>query len=195
MLQVCWPCLSQEPSTLVPFLSGCCTSPNTNTHPEASDVGVFVKSDLDESAISSEDISKLVHGCTPAEALVDMIKDVVGVSFFDRYEVLVNSISQALGSRHQASPRRAARLMRLRMLVVTVGAVDWPGWCHGVHVMSLLRAGSFPLADAYTVVVRWYHSGLSVPLGVAVMSAKFVGTLLFMSQDSRAAVYQQKNER
>ena len=81
------------------------------------------------------------------------------------------------------------------MLVVTVGTVVCPGWCHGVHVMSLLRSGSFPLPEAYTVVVRWYQSGSSVPVCVAVSSAKFVGTLLFMEQDSQAAVYQQKNER
>ena len=98
MQQVCWPCLSQEPSTLVPFLSGGCTSPNTNTHSEASDVGVFVESDLDESAISSENVAKLVHGRTPAEALVDVIENVVGVRLFNRLEVLVNRISQALGS-------------------------------------------------------------------------------------------------
>ena len=61
--------------------------------------------------------------------------------------------------------------------------------------MSLLRSGSFPLAEAYTVVVRWYQSGSSVPFCVAVRSAKFVGTLLFMKQDSQAAVYQEKNER
>ena len=81
------------------------------------------------------------------------------------------------------------------MLVVTVVAACCPGWCHGVHVMSLLRSGNFPLADAYTVVVRWYQSGSSVPFCVAVNSAKFVGTLLFMNQHSKAAVYQQKIER
>ena len=98
MQQVCWPCLSQEPSTLVPFLSGGCTSPNTNTHSEATDVGVFVESDLDESAISSENVAKLVHGRAPAEALVDVIENVVGVRLFNRLEVLVNRISQTLGS-------------------------------------------------------------------------------------------------
>ena len=61
--------------------------------------------------------------------------------------------------------------------------------------MSLLRSGSLPLEDAYTVVVRWYQSGSSVPFCVAVRSAKFVGTLLFMNQDSQAAVYEEKNER
>ncbi len=76
------------------------------------------------------------------------------------------------------------------MLAVKLEDVACPGWCHGVHVISLLRSGSFPLAEAYTVVVRWYQSGSSVPFCVAVRSAKFVGTVLSMKQDSEAAVYQ-----
>ena len=81
------------------------------------------------------------------------------------------------------------------MLAVRFEVVVCPGWCHGVHVISLLRLGSFPSAEAYIVVVRWYQSGSSVLFGVAVRSAKFVGTLLFMKRDYRAAVYQEKKER
>ena len=78
------------------------------------------------------------------------------------------------------------------MLAVKLEGVACPGWCHGVQVMSLLRSGSFPLAEAYAVVVRWYQSGSSVPVCVADRAAKFVGTLLFIERDSWAAVYQQK---
>ena len=80
------------------------------------------------------------------------------------------------------------------MLVVKFEEVACPGWCHGIHVISVLRLGSFPLAEAYAVVVRWYQSGSSVPVCDADRSAKFVGTLLFMNLDSWAAVYQQKIE-
>jgi len=127
MRQVCWPWLSQEPLTLVPFLSDGCTSPNTNAHSKTTDVGVFIETYLDETTVACENIPKLVHGCTPAETLVNVIEDVISVGFFHGFKIFVYGISQTLGSRHQASPRIAARLMRLRMLVVTVGTVVCPG--------------------------------------------------------------------
>ena len=104
---------------------------------------------------SAEYIAELVHGCTPAEALIDVIEDIIGVGFFNGFVILVNSISQALGSTSGLTSNGRTRLMRLRMLVVTVGTVVLPQlvpWRPGV--MSLLRSGSFPLPEAYIVVVR-----------------------------------------
>ena len=68
----------------IPLQSSRGNGPNADSHSEPANVRAFIETDLDEATISSEHVAELIHRCTPAEALVDVIEDVGRVCFSDR---------------------------------------------------------------------------------------------------------------
>ena len=70
----------------------------------------IVEANLLETTVTSEDVSNLVHGGTPAEAAVDVVEDHRGVGLTGLTEVGVNRLTKALGSAHQATPRTCKAL-------------------------------------------------------------------------------------
>jgi hypothetical protein len=47
--------------------------PDADSHSETTNISSFIETDFDKATVSSKNISKLVHGGAPTEAIIDVI--------------------------------------------------------------------------------------------------------------------------
>ncbi|MDA7788202.1 hypothetical protein N8951_00445 [bacterium] len=64
--------------------------PDANTHPKAPKAGSFIESNFDEPSVSGENVTELVHGCTPSEPLIDMVKNIGRICFTNFAQEILN---------------------------------------------------------------------------------------------------------
>jgi hypothetical protein len=76
--------------------------PNADPHTESTNIRSFVKADLDEASVSSQDVAELVHGGTPTKATVDVVQDRRRVGFTDLLKEGQDLRAEALCAAHSS---------------------------------------------------------------------------------------------